>query len=311
MKKKSIKILIILVLLFTLTGCTKILKDSENKVVQNPETGQNLASNIICRPEDKTTIKLYEDNDIDLSKLPKCNEFTITSGGYEGLWANLFIKPLSWLIISIAELTNNYGVSIIIITLLIRLVMLPVTKKTAMQSENMKLAKPELDKLEKKYSDKNDKDGMMKKSQEMMMIYKKYNISPMAGCLFSLLQIPLFFAFYESLSRIPAIYESKFLFFQLGTSPKVAVGNGDWYYIITIILIFAVTYFSFKLNSTAAMGKDQEKQMKMFTNIFTIFIVIASVTMPTAIAIYWIFNNAFTVLQNLIVKRGKKDVKSI
>jgi YidC/Oxa1 family membrane protein insertase len=248
---------------------------------------------------------------VDISKLPKCSEFTITSGGYEGLWTNIFIKPLAWIIIKTADLVNNYGISIILITLLIRLVMLPITKKTAMQSENLKEARPEIDKLEKKYSNKNDREEMMRKSQEMMMIYKKYNISPMSGCLFSLIQIPLFFAFYEALSRIPAIYEANFLGFQLGTSPSVAIANGSWWYIISIILIIGVTYFSFKLNSTASMSADQEKQMKMMSNIFTVVIFISSIYMATAIAVYWIANNAFTIIQNLLIRRRKINAKSI
>ena len=89
---------------------------------------------------------------------------------------------------------------IILITIGIRILLFPVTQKTAMQSENMKKAQPELARLEKKYENKQDQESMMKKSQEMMAIYKKYNISPMAGCIFALLQIPLLFAFLEAIN---------------------------------------------------------------------------------------------------------------
>lgn len=209
MKKlsKISKIIIMIVLLFSLTGCTKILKDENKKVVQNEETGQNLTENILCRPTNEKVINLYNENKVDLSKLPKCDEFKITSGGYEGIWTTLFVKPLAFLIIQLGKLTKNYGVAIVLLTLLIRLILYPVTKKTAMQSEVMKEAKPELDKLELKYRGKNDQESMMKKSQEMMMIYKKYNISPLSGCLFAFIQIPLFFAFYESLNRLPVLFE--------------------------------------------------------------------------------------------------------
>jgi len=306
--KKIKTIIITLVLMLALTGCTQQLKDKDNKLVQNPETGQTLAANIICQPEDKKTLELYKKNDVDVTKLPKCSEFTVTSGGYEGIWTSLFVKPLSWLIISTAKVVSNYGWSIIIITLLIRIILMPITNKTVAQSENLKKAKPELDRLEKKYSNKTDKDSLMQKNQEMMLIYKKNNINPMSGCLFSFLQVPLFFAFYESLSRIPAIYETKFLFFQLGTSPMVGVQNGHWYYAISVILIFLVTFYSFKLNPTAAVGSEQEKQMKTFTYVFVGLIVFASISMPTCIAIYWIINNSFTVIQNLIVKRRARNV---
>lgn len=80
--------------------------------------------------------------------------------------------------------------------------MYPITKKSAMQSENLKKAQNDLQKLEKKYAGKQDQESMMQKSQEMMLIYKKYNINPMSGCIFALIQIPLFFAFYEAMNRI-------------------------------------------------------------------------------------------------------------
>ena len=181
--------------------------------------------------------------------------------------------------------------------------MYPITKKTAMQSENMKKAKPELDYLEKKYKNKQDSDSMMLKSQEMMSIYKKYNINPMAGCLFSFIQIPLFFAFYEALNRLPAVFEGNFIGFKMGMSPMTGILNGNYQYIIIIILVILATYLSFKLNSTASMSKEQEQQMKLMTNMMLIFIAIASINISTGIAIYWITNNTFTIIQNLIVKR--------
>ena len=147
---------------------------------------------------------------------------------------------------------------------------------------------------------------MMMKSQEMLAIYKKYNISPMSGCIFALIQIPLFFAFYESMNRLPVIFEGTFLkIFNLGTSPLNAIQNGKWYYLVLVILVAVVTYFSFKLNKTASMNSDQAKSMKMTTNIMLVFIIFASFSISTSIALYWIFNSGFTIIQNLLVKRGK------
>lgn len=311
MKKKKITILLTIVALFTLTGCTKTLKNSDKKVVQNTETGQTLVENILCQPEDEATIKLYQENGVELDNLPKCKDFKITSGGYEGIWTTIFVKPLAWVILKIGGLVKNYGLAVILITILIRLVMFPLTQKSAMQSENMKAVQPELQKLEKKYANKNDKESMMQKSQEMMMIYKKHNINLMSGCLFSLIQIPLFFAFYEAMNRIPALFEETFLGFHLGTSPLTAFSKGNYLYIIFVVLVIVATYFSFKLNKTASMSKEQEQQMKMMTNMSVIFISIASFTISTGVELYWIFNSAFTIAQNLLVKRGKKNANVI
>ena len=143
---------------------------------------------------------------------------------------------------------------------------------------------------------------MMQKTQEQLAIYKKYNINPMSGCLFSLLQIPVFFAFLEAVNRVPALFEDKFLGLHLGTNPLVALAKGEYYYLILIALIILTTYFSFKLNATATTA-DQEKQMKFMTRFMIIFITVASFSLPTAIAIYWIATSVFTILQNLWVKK--------
>lgn len=311
MHKKIIKIGLILVLIITLTGCTKFLKDNENKPVINELTGQRLTENILCQPVQKDVIKLYKKSDYKINELPQCDDMKILDGGYEGIWTTIFVKPLAWIIIQLGTFVKNYGLAIIIITLLIRIILLPITKKTALQSENMKAAKPELDKLEKKYRGKNDQQHNQQKAQDMMMIYKKYKISPVSGCLFAIIQIPLFFAFYESLNRLPAVFEETFIGFQLGTSPWIGISSGHYQYLIIVILVIGATYLSFKLNGASTGTAEQEKQMKLMMNMMTIFISIASFTISTGIAIYWIVNSTFTIIQNLIVKRRKKNAESL
>ncbi len=307
MKKKKLAI-ILAALIFTVTGCTQNLKDDENKVVTYDKTGQTITENILCRPTNEDVIKIYKDHKVDIDKLPECSEFKITSGGYEGLWTSIFVKPLAWLILTIGKFLQNYGFGLIIVSLLIRIVMIPITKKTAMQSENMKKAQPAIDKIEKKYKNKpkDDKDVMMQKTQETLAVYKKYNINPMSGCLFSFLQIPLFFAFLEAVNRVPALFEETFIGFHLGTTPIVAMTKGQYIYVILLIITIATTYFSFKLNATAT-SPDQEKQMKFMTRFMIIFIAIASFSLPAGIAIYWNTTNLFTILQNLWVKRSSKE----
>ena len=211
MKKRKIGILLLLVCLFTLTGCTTYVKDKNKKVVKNEVTGQNLTKNILCKPTDDDILKLYKDNKVKIEKLPECEKMGVVSKNYDGLWVTIFVQPLAWLIIQIGKLVKNYGLALVLATILIRLIVFPFTKKSALQSENLKKAKPELDKLEKKYAGKNDQQAMMAKSQEMMMIYKKYEISPLSGCLFAFIQIPLFFAFLEAINRIPFLFEGNFL----------------------------------------------------------------------------------------------------
>lgn len=304
---KKYKILLIMVVLLLVTGCTTYLKTNDNKNVVYETTGQNLPKNIFCQPSDKKVIKIYKKNNVDISKLPLCTEFKINDGGYEGLWNSFFVKPLAWVILTVGTLVKNYGLSLIIIGFLIRLAMYPLTKGTAMQSEKMAQAKPEIDRIEKKYKDKSNKEEMMNKSKETMQVYQKYKINPLSSCLFAFLQLPLFFAFLEAINRVPAIYEGNFLYLQLGTTPLTAIlEKGQFQYLIVVALLALVTYYSLKVNKAVAINADANNQMAFMNKFLIFFIPAAALTMSTAIALYWITSSAFTIFQNIIVKRSKK-----
>lgn len=301
MKKK---ILILSLCLFMLSGCTQVLKDSDNKTVTNDKTGQSITENIICRPTDEDVIKIYEENDVDLDKLPECTKFNPNpTQNYEGIWTSVFVKPLAWVIINVGHLVNNYGLAIILTCLIIRLILMPITKKTAMQSELMKKAQPELQKLEMKYRGKESQEDQTRKAQEMLAIYQKYKINPISGCLLSFIQLPLLFAFLEAINRTPSIFENNFLVFQMGTTPIVGISQGNYWYILLLALILLTSYFSFR--KTLQDQSTQAKQMK-FTIYFMLGIIfIASFTLPTALGLYWITSSLFTIAQNIWVERRK------
>ena len=174
-----------------------------------------------------------------------------------------------------------------------------------MQSELMKKAQPELIRIQNKYKDKQDQESLTRQSQEMMMVYKKYNISPMSGCLFSMIQLPLFIAFFEAVQRTPAIFEGKFLGLQLGTTPMVGFTTASIIgYIVLMLLIGATTYFSFKLNAT---GNTLDPSMAMMPVMMVFMIIFMALFMPSALGIYWITTNLFTIFQNMLVKRSKVE----
>ena len=300
MKKK---ILVLILCVFLLTGCTKMLKDSDSKPVRNEESGQILTENIICRPTNEKTISLYEEYNVDIDKLPACNKFS-PIGHYEGLWTSLFVKPLAWLIIKIGVILKNYGLALITTCLLIRLILYPFTRKTAIQSEIMKQAQPEMAKIEKKYENKTSPEDQNKKAQEMMMIYQKYKINPISGCLLAFIQLPLLLAFYEAIQRTPAIFEDKFLFFELGKTPWIAIKGGEYIYILLVVLIFVATLFSFRKtlkDQTATPGMNMKPTLYFMLAIITY----SSFTIASAVGIYWITSNIFTIVQNLLVERKK------
>jgi len=366
MKNKKIKVIVLIFLIFILSGCTKILKDDKNNVVKydssiicnscnstckskqeqydslkliekkskeelatykkledelktcssdcakkcdlakKNETEQSLTKNILCKPTNTDVIEIYKKYNVNIDKLPSCDNFNPFST-YEGLWATGFVRPLTWLIIKTGDVFNNYGLSLILISILIRAIMIPLTKKTSMQSENLKKAQPEIDKINKKYEGKTDQESNTKKSQETLVLYKKYDINPLSSCLFAIIQIPLLFAFIEAINRTPAIFEGKFLGLRLGLTPTAAIKSGQWWYIILIVILVAVTYFSMNFNQTASVGgSDTEKQMKVMNKVMIVFIAFASFGLSTAICIYWIASSSVTLIQNLLVKKAKK-----
>ena len=299
MKKK---LLILLIILITLGGCTKRFN-----VKDEDKNTKSYVSNILCKPQTKELQKVYSTNSdkliVKYDELPECKNLKINSGGYEGLWTSLFVKPLAWFIIKVGNIIKSNGLAIMLVGLLIRALLFPLSKKTTDMSENMKKAQKDLNRLEKKYDGKTDKESQMAKSQEMLIIYKKYNINPMSSCLFSFIQLPLFFAFLEAVYRVPAFFENNFLVFNLGTTPLEGFKVGNYWYIILILLIFGSTYYSFK--NMSATNPEQAQQMKMMSTFMTVFILIVSFSLPTSIALYWIVSNGFTVVQNIIMKKGK------
>lgn len=308
-KNNKIKIFLLAILVMLSTGCTKYVKDG-NKSVIYEATGQTLTANILCKPVTEDLYNIYKENEDKLTnkldELPDCNNFSVTDIKYVSLWESFFVKPLAWIILKVGELVKNYGVAVMIISVLIRAIMIPLTKKSMAQTENLKKAQPEINRLEKKYANKTDNESLMAKSQETMMIYKKYNINPVSGCLTSFIQLPIFFAFLEAINRVPAIFEGTLFNMNLGMTPMTGFAHGNYIYIILLLLIIGSTYVTFKFSMQSAGSTEAERQMKMMSTFMIIMISFASLSLPTAQALYWVVNNVFAIIQNLIVKKLMK-----
>jgi len=317
---KKFKICLLVLMTLSLTGCGNSNYIMENKKpVENKATGQVLQKDILCKPEDKELDKLYDkykdQTKIKYGDLPKCSDFNLSSNKSDGIWEGIFVKPLAFVILKLGYLIKNFGLAVIIVGLLIRVILLPISRKTMKQSNNMKKVQPELQRIEKKYANRTDNEAMIAKSQEMMMIYKKYNISPFGSCLLAFIQLPLFFAFLQAINRVPAIFEDKFLGLTLGKTPIVGLLEyHEWAYILIIGLIIFTTYLSFKNAMSSQTGNpEMEKQMQFMFKFMIIMISVASLYLSTALALYWIATNGFVVVQNIIFKKidekeEKKDM---
>lgn len=322
------KIIVLVCLFFLLTGCgtTRYIVDSKDKPIKYEKTGQILQNNIICLPkEDGELYKLYEKYSdqlaVDFEDLPDCSDFKVNSNKSNGLWEFLFVKPLAYSILEVGNLVKNLGISVILIGLAIRLILLPFSIRSQKQSQNMKKAQPEIEKLERKYRNKTDNESLRAKSQETMMIYQKYKVNPMMGCLIAFIQLPVFFAFLQAIYRTPAIYEQSLFGMQLGTTPLVGIKMGNYLYLVLLLLIGVSTYLSFKqtMSQTPSTNSESAKQMKIMLYVMIFVIMYASLNLPIALAFYWIVTYAFIAVQNILInlsdndasKKNKKEKDSI
>ncbi|MDX8363542.1 YidC family membrane integrase SpoIIIJ [Cytobacillus sp. IB215665] len=208
-----------------------------------------------------------------------------------GFWNEYIVYPLSWLITSVAEImNNNYGLSIIIVTLLIRLVILPLMIKQTKSSKAMQALQPEMQKLREKYSSK-DQKTQQQLQQETMQLFQKHGVNPLAGCFPLIIQMPILIGFYHAIMRTVEIKQHEFLWFNLG--------EADPFYLLP--LIAGVTTF-IQQKMMMAGTQNQNPQMAMMLWIMPIMIIIFALNFPAALSLYWVVGNLFMIVQTYFIK---------
>ena len=198
--------------------------------------------------------------------------------------------PLLDLLRMIYGYVGNYGVAIIILTTIVRLVLFPLTFKGMKSMKRMQQLTPRMKKLQEKY--KNNKEKLNK---EMMALYRKNRVNPLGGCLPMLLQLPVFFALYSALSSAVELRNAPFIFWISDLSQPDGLGS-------TPILMGASMYIQQKMTpQTAMMDSTQAKVMQMLPFIFTIF----TFTFPSGLTLYWVTSNILSIAQQQIINRIK------
>ncbi len=199
---------------------------------------------------------------------------------------DLLKQFLALLLTTTDKYVGNFGVSIIIVTILIKIALLPLTLKQDKSMKEMKKLQPELEKIKKNYA--HDKQMLNIKTMEL---YREHKVNPMGGCLPILIQLPILFALFGVLRSgiIPA--DSSFLWMKL-VEP-------DPYYILPV-LNGAVSFLQQKL-----MGTSDNPQMKNMMFIFPIMMIMISYRMPSGLQIYWLTSSILAVVQQyFIMKKG-------
>lgn len=212
------------------------------------------------------------------------------AGERSGIWDTYFVGPLSDVLDWFARiLWNEYGLSVLVVTIIIRFLILPLTLKQYKSSKQMQDIQPELAKLKQKF-----KDDPKKQQEETMKLFQQHNVNPMAGCLPVFVQMPILIALYNAIMRNPEIFHDNFLWLQLGEK--------DPYYILPTIAAIT-TFLQTKVTASATPANPQMKTMMM---IFPIMIFVMSLQFASALPLYWVYSNIFTIIQSYFIYRPAK-----
>lgn len=218
----------------------------------------------------------------------------------EGNFYNIFVKPMEGLLDFFSGLFGgSYGVAIVVITVIIRLVLMPLMLKNYKSQQEMKVKmdalRPEMEDIQKRLKvarEAGDKDEQMKLQQEMMGLYQKHGVNPLnMGCLPILIQMPVIMGLYFAILYSQEVSAQKFLWFSLG-EPDIAM-----------MLIAGLVYFVQARVSLWTMPEQQKQQMKMFIYLSPIMIMFISLKAVAALPLYWAVGGFLLIVQTYLGRK--------
>ena len=198
-------------------------------------------------------------------------------------------KPILTLLKFLYKMTNNWGLAIIILTVFIRLLLLPINVSSMRSMKKVQKIQPQLTAIKEKYKGDNQRIN-----QETMALMKKEKANPLGGCLPMFLQIPVFFALYSVLSQSIELYKSPFIFWIKDLSYK------DPFFVLPVSV--SGLYFLQMSLSPQPMDPTQAKLMKMMPILFCFFMI----TVPSGLTLYFLVNTIFGIGQQFVFQREKR-----
>ncbi len=216
-------------------------------------------------------------------------------------WFDVLAKPTLWLLNYLYGYIGNYGVAIIIVTILIKAVFWPITSKGMRSMKNMQKLQPKVAKLKEKY-----KDDPSRMNQEMMALYKTYKVNPVGGCLPMVIQIPFFFALYRVLMAAIELRHAPFMLWinDLSAPDRLMIGFDIPYVhgipVLTLLMGLSM-YLQQKMTPTTA-DPTQAKIMQFLPVVFTFMFI----NFASGLVLYWFVNNLLSILQQQLINRQVK-----
>lgn len=194
-------------------------------------------------------------------------------------------------------LTGNWGVTIIGLTVLVRLIILPLSIMQGRSTQRMSAMQPELDKMQKKY-----KDDPERLNLEIMDLYRRNKVNPASSCLLVFVQLPVLWAMIRALDANETMKNATFLGLTLG---EPAMKQGTLYGVIVIAITLGTTYLAMRLSPSMGGGGQQDQSQNVMMIGMLAFMGYFSVKFATSVSIYIITANLFGLLERLAIPRGE------
>lgn len=211
-------------------------------------------------------------------------------------WFGILARPLLWLLKKAYSWTGNYGLAILLVTLLIRILIFPLMHKSYASMKKMQKLAPKMNAIRDKYKKaKTDAAQRQKMNQELMALYQAEGYNPMSGCFPVLLQLPVLVAFYNVLVRAVELRHAPFVFWIRDLSAI------DRSYLLVILMI--VTMYIQQAMTPSTVDPIQKKIFMAMPLIWAFFLK----DMPSGLVLYWLFSNVLTILQQMLINRMGRD----
>lgn len=217
-------------------------------------------------------------------------------------WFESVGRFLLWSLNQLYKLFQNYGVSIIVLTLLVRLLFWPLNKKMFDSGQKMKELQPHLERIRAKYKD--DKTRMNEMNMEIMNLYKVHKVNPMGSCLPMLLQIPVFLGLYTSISNSINLYQAPFVGWITDLSAK------DPFYVLPVVWTVSM-YFTMKLNPQATQTQPGMPNMKYMMYAMYLVFGFISKDWPSGLNLYLVVSNLVGIVQQILFLRASKKTQLV
>ena len=250
-------------------------KFSSQKTDVNPGQMVNFSSNLFFGPKD---IDILKSQSVELE------------GAIDLGWFSALAKPLLHSLKLFYRYVHNYGIAIILITLILKILFFPLTHKSYKSMKEMQKIQPKMQELKDKFKD--DRDGL---NRAVMELYKTHKVNPLGGCLPMIVQIPVFFGLYKALMFSIELRHAPFFFWLQDLSAK------DPYY-VTPIIMGATMFIQQKMTPTN-MDPVQAKMMLALPVVFTFMFL----NFPSGLVLYWLVNNILTIAQQAYINRTLKE----